>query len=320
MKIGFCYDRNIAPKVDSTAEDLTAEYETLETIEALKEALLMLGDVIELPWHQDLFYDLQEEAPDLVFNITESHGSRNRESYVPNLCEILEIPCTGSDGLALGISLAKDLTKHIARSVGISTPDFHVISKISELNNLELEFPLFIKPNSEGSSMGIRRNSLVKNMEELKERTAHILKTYRGQVIVEDFVPGREFVVSILGNEKPKVFPLAEIIVESGNVPFYSFEYKGEHKKEIICPVDLDQEKEEVMISSTLKLYHLLACRDLARTDFKLDEQGRPLFLEINPLPGLSPFYSVYPYQAEKAGLSHQQLVARIVEAALNRK
>ncbi|MFW5980481.1 MAG: D-alanine--D-alanine ligase family protein [Halanaerobiaceae bacterium] len=320
MKIGFCYDIEENHPQKDEIEDMTAEYESKETIQVFTDILANMGEVIKLPYHPDLFQDLKKHKPDVVFNITESWGSRNRESFVPNLCEILNIPYTGSDGLGLGISLDKALTKHIASSLGINTPDFYKVNSLEELKNINFNFPLFIKPNNEGSSIGIRRSSQVNNREELKQNVKKLLRKYKRSILIEEFIPGREFVVAILGNRNLEVFPVAEILVEGGNFPFYSYEYKGAHQKTIECPAEIEPEKKEQMIKDTINIFKGLGCRDIARADFKLDEEGNPFFLEINPLPGLSPYYSVYPRQAEVAGMDIESIIERLINFALSRK
>ena len=320
MEIGFCYDiEENHPRKDEV-EDMTAEYESEETIEALSDILSDIGSVIHLPWHNNIFKELKQYNPDVVFNITESWGTRNRESYIPNMCEILNIPYTGSDGLALGISLDKELTKHIARSEGINTPDFIKVNSIETVEKIDLNYPLFVKPNNEGSSIGIRRSSQVNSKKELKKTVEKLLDKYNHSILIEEFAPGREFVVAVLGNQEPEVFPVAEILVEGGDFPFYSYEFKGAHQKTISFPGDLSQEKEEQMVNDTIKIFKALGCRDIARADFKLDQEGNPLFLEINPLPGLSPYYSVYPQQADKAGVDLNEIIEKLINSALSRK
>ena len=324
MRIGFCYDIPENHPQFGEREDITAEYESEETINALTEIMSEIGEVIKFPWHPDIFNDLKEHKPDVVFNIVESWGSRNRESYIPNICEILEIPYTGSDGVAMGVSLDKELTKNIASARGVNTPDFYKARDIKDfeklIDNVILNFPLFVKPNSEGSSIGVRRFSQVQNKDELYSTGKKLLDKYKSPILIEKFLPGREFVVAILGNDNPHVFPVAEIVVEGGNFPFYSYEFKGRHQKKIKCPVNIEESKKEQMVDDTLEIFNSLGCRDIARADFKLDEKGEPNFIEINPLPGLSPYYSVYPEQAEKDGWDLNKIIKKLINCALKRK
>jgi len=322
MKIAFCYDIEENHPLHKKVEDITAEYESSETIDYLSKLLGRWGEVVQLPWHPDIFYDLKKAKPDLVFNITEGWGSRNRESFLPNICEMLGIACTGSDGLALGVSLDKTLSKQIADSVGIRTPDFYKISTGRQLEKLlaeELQFPLFVKPNSEGSSIGIRKTARVTDRRQLQSEVSALLKKYQKAVLVEKFLEGREFAVAILGNESPQIFPVAEILVDQGQASFYSYEFKGAHNRIINCPAQIEDGLADQMIADTLKIFEALGCCDIARADFKLDERGGPNFMEINPLPGLSPFYSIYPLQAGQGGVELEQIIDTLVENALQR-
>lgn len=320
MKIGFCYDKFDSHPLHNKIDDVTAEYESEDTIAAQEKILSKLGEVIKLPWHSDIFMDIKKHNPDVIFNITESYGSRSRESYIPDICEMLAIPYTGSDGVALGVSLDKELTKHIARSLGIKTPDFIKVNSIEEVNNISLEYPLFVKPNSEGASMGIRQNSCVNNKEELTGLVQELIERYHEPVLIEEFVAGREFAVAVIGNNRPDTFPTAEILVEDGNFPFYSYEFKSAHQKTIKCPAEISEELEEEMERDSLNIFHALGCRDMARADFKLNDSGEPLFLEINPLPGLSPHYSVYPIQAAAGGMELEEIIHNLIDYALKRE
>lgn len=319
MKIGFCYDKYDSHPLHNEIDDVTAEYESEETIAAQEKILKKLGEVIKLPWHSEIFLDIKKHNPDVIFNITESYGSRSRESYVPDICEMLDIPYTGSDGVALGVSLDKELTKHIARSLGIKTPDFIKVNSIEEVSDISLEYPLFVKPNSEGASMGIRQNSCVNNKEELTELVKELIERYHEPVLIEEFVGGREFAVGIFRDEEYYTFPAAEILVEDGNFPFYPYEFKSAHRKTVQCPAHINEKLKEKMKRDSLKIFHALSCRDIARADFKLNEKGEPLFLEINPLPGLSPHYSVYPIQAKAGGMNLEEIIHKLIDCALKR-
>ncbi len=164
--------------------------------------------------------------------------------------------------------------------------------------------------------MGIRRASLVRTDEELTRQVRWVLDNYGQDCLVEAFAPGREFCVGLLGNGKPEVLPIAEIRTAGD---FYSYEDKHEHRKELICPAKISGELAQEMTEMALTVFRLLDCRDLARADLKLDGQGQPAFLEINPLPGLSPYYSIYPQQAEAAGIAFGELIGQIIELACRR-
>ena len=318
LRVALAYDE---PPVEFTAcfrpEDAGSEYEDERTIEALLEAIRRCGHEAErLALGEDFPERVRSLDPDLVFNIAEGIHGPARESIVPAWLDHLGIPYTGSDGLTLAVSLDKALAKTLAAGLGVRTPAFRRVGSEAELEGLALEYPLFVKPNGEGSSMGIRRSSLVETPEHLRRQVAWVLKTYGQDCLVEEFAPGREFCVGILGNEDPWFLPIVEVRSPGA---FYSYEYKHRHRKELICPADLPEDVAAEARESSLKLYRVLRCRDFARADLKLDRHGRPSFLEINPLPGLSPYYSIFTCQARAAGMSHEELIGTIIELAHRR-
>ena len=318
LKIAVAYDRlGTWPQEVAQPVDLGSEYEDERTIEALLEAIAAHGHEAEgVVLAPDFVQAIIDAKPDLVFNIAEGVRGRTRESLVPAVLEHIGVAYTGSDGLALAISLDKGLTKTLALSQGIRTPEFRTVRSEADLVDLDLPYPLFVKPNAEGSSMGICDASLVETASELTERVAHVLREYRKECLVEVFAPGREFCVGVLGNGKPEVLPIAEVRTETA---FYTQQEKNRHHKELVCPAALPPEVAEEMRWMTIALFTMLQCRDLARVDFRLDGQGRPALLEINPLPGLSPHYSIYPHQAAQAGISYEDLIGRIIAAASSR-
>ncbi|PJA75892.1 MAG: D-alanine--D-alanine ligase, partial [Nitrospirae bacterium CG_4_9_14_3_um_filter_53_35] len=236
MRIGFTYNlkkdkvRSDPNGRDNPAEedwdDSDAEYEDLETIDALAAALETCTEepVVRLPCDHALPARLESEHLDFVFNIAEGWGGRNREAFAPSLFEIFGIPYTGSDGLTLSLTLNKVLTKKILMAEGIPTPEFFVVRDLGELRDIPLPFPLFVKPCHEGTSKGIRNFSLVRNPDELERAVSWVLINYHQPALVERFISGPEVAVGILGNGPDiKILPHAEIRFTEQN-PFYSFE------------------------------------------------------------------------------------------------
>jgi D-alanine-D-alanine ligase len=320
MKVALIYDEPLGPESAGKPrpEDMGAEYESKHTIEALLQAIRACGHkAVGISLSEDFPRRIRRLKPDLVFNIAEGVRGPARESIVPAWLDHLGIPYTGSDGLALAVSLDKALTKTLASASGLRTPAFARVRCLEDLDNLELKFPLFVKPNAEGSSMGIRSTSRVETRDQLQGRVAWILESYEQDCLVEEFAPGREFCLGIIGNEKPRLLPVVEIHSQRN---FYPYEEKHDHQRELICPAEITENLAGELCRMGLKIFITLACRDLARVDFKLDDDGRPTFLEINPLPGLSPDYGILPYQAAAAGLSHQELIGKIIDSARQRK
>ncbi len=317
MKVALAYDEVPDPALASRLpEDCGAEFEDPRTIQALLRAIRSCGyDAVEVPLRDDFPQRIRDIGPDLVFNIAEGLRGATRESIVPAWLDHLGIAYTGSHGLSLALSLDKALTKTLVGTHGVRTPAFRRIISEGDLPEIDLPFPLFVKPNAEGSSMGIRHGSRVENSQTLAEQVRCVLQTYK-DCLVETFAPGREFCVGILGNEQPQILPIAEVLTEGS---FYSYEEKHAHRKELLCPAAVPQELADTMQHMALTAFETLGCRDLARVDFKLDASGQPAFLEINPLPGLSPYYGIFPRQAGAAGISHDHMIRRIIEIALRR-
>jgi D-alanine-D-alanine ligase len=280
---------------------------------------------VDLPWGPDILARLAEADLDVIFNITEAISGRDRESLIPALAEAKGIPYTGTDAVGLGISLDKCLTKIIARHLGIPTPGFVKVDSVSQWEQLtpkltKLRFPVIAKPNTGGSSMGIRSISKTESLMELYDVVKWVLDNFEDSVLVEEFVSGREFVVALLSRPQLETLPIAEIRVNDGSPDsFYSYEKKSVHKKETICPANSPGDTADLMTDYARRVFEALGCRDMARVDFRVSSDGVPYFLEINPLPGLSPYYSIFPVQAQAAGISPEDIIHQLVHNALTR-
>ncbi len=320
MKILVVHDNiDFVPDNYLPPEDFGAEYDDERAVRGIMNALESNGHQVEdICFNTNFTSAVAAESPDIVFNIAEGVRGRGRESIVPALLDHMGIPYTGSDAVTLGVSLDKALTKRLAASLGVRTPNFRLITDLAELDSCsDLEFPLFLKPVAEGSSMGIRHHSLIKNSKELGKMAEWIISNYQQGCLVEEFAPGREFCVGIIGNKKPITFPVTEVKTDTD---FYSFEDKSLHRKELMCPTNIPAKMEQEMVNMAISVYNELGCRDLARADFKIDSEGNPSFLEINPLPGLARRYGIYPHQAYAAGWDYEKLINHILELALKRQ
>jgi D-alanine-D-alanine ligase len=323
LRIGFAYDNPVDD--DSAAGSISCEYEDARTIDWMFDCLSRLGKTTRIPWGKDIVARIVDARPDVIFNITEAVEDRNRESLIPAIAESLGIPCTGTDAVGLGLSLDKYLSKIIASHEGIPTPPFLKIEKLSdidvgqdELN--EIGYPLFIKPVTGGSSQGIRRTSKVDSVDSLRSEVEWILDKCNDSALVEKFISGREFCVGLLESGELCCLPVAELLLEGGDPEsFYSIDLKSTHRKEVICPAEISSEILRKMTDFAVKIFRALGCRDFARVDFRLNSDGVPYFLEINPLPGLSPFYSVFTIQAEAGGIKAEEIIKILVNNALAR-
>lgn len=315
MRVVLIYDEPLpSSERDGLPEDLGAEYEEASAIEGLRASIAANGHEAEgLVFGEDLAARLRAAAPDLVVNIAEGVRGATRESIVPAWCDHLGFPYTGSDGLTLAVTLDKALTKTIVAALGAATPAFRRVSSMEQLDGIDLAFPLFVKPNAEGSSMGIRYASKVTTPEALYRQVEWVLETYAEDCLVEEFAPGSEYCVGILGNDPPDVLPIVEVLSPGD---FYSYEDKHRHDKELLCPAPISAALDGELRRTGLEIYRALRCRDLARMEFKIDKTGRPTFLEINPLPGLAADYGVFAHQARAAGLDHAALIGRLIDCA----
>jgi D-alanine-D-alanine ligase len=311
--------------------DSQAEWDAPETIEAVEKALSERHEVIPIDAGGDAYGTLQKVHPDIVFNIAEGSNGPCREGYIPSILEHLKIPYTASDPLTLNICLDKARTKEILSYHGLPTSRFRIVGD-HDFSFNSLHYPLMVKPLYEGSSIGIRNNSLVKTSEEMREQVLWLLNNYNEPALVEEFLPGREFTVAMLGNgSEARPLPIVEILFDSlpaGVNPIYSYEAKwiwdqsSNPLKIFECPAKLSPELQREIESSCIRAYNILRCRDWCRIDVRLDGSGRPHIIELNPLPGILPRpedNSCFPKAARAAGMNYNQLVNTVLDIACKR-
>ena len=312
--------------------DVYAEWDTMETILAVRDAL-QERHIVELVEADLAAYGrLRDIRPDFVFNIAEGLAGVSRESQMPAIFEMLQLPYLGSDPLTLALCLDKGRTKEILSYHGIPTANFSVVSSLDGFDDLRVRFPSMVKPLHEGSSKGIYNSCLVRNAEELEREIRTILQVYAQPALVEEFLPGREFTVAIMGNgESLRVLPIVEIkfsaLPEEMN-PIYSYEAKwildtaADPLDIFACPAEVDEVLRHRIEQTCMAAYRLLRCRDWSRIDVRLDAEGTPRILEINPLPGILPKpedNSCFPKAARAAGLSYSELINAVLDIALDR-
>lgn len=334
MKIGFCYNiRKNLPSKDPKSQ-IDAEFDEPETIAAIRKALESDGHTVyEIEANEKAYlklYKLKNQI-DIVFNIAEGFYGDAREAQIPAFCDMLQIPYTHSSTLTNAITLDKALTKKVLHFHGIKTPAFQLMSHADEKLNPTLKFPLLVKPNGEGSSKGVVNENLVYNKTNLYRRVKWILEAYHEPVIVEEFLSGREFTVSLLGNP-PRVLPIIEQRLDrlpKGYAPFTSYEVKWFWEDSLSdlhfaydCPAQIPPKLEHEITNVCKVTFNLLDCKDTARIDIRLDKKGVPHVLEINTLPGLihdENVISYFPISARSAGFTFNSLILAILEAARKR-
>ncbi len=325
LKVGFTFNvKRVKPTADGK-KDHEAEYDSPTTLQAIREAIASHGhDVIDLEATPDLPMLLAATPVDVVFNIAEGFRGRNRESQVPALLELLDIPYTGSDPATLSLALDKALAKKVVRAAGVDTPDFQLMTTGRErLDKQFTRWPLMVKPVAEGSSKGVVGKSVCHSEAELREVVKELVDRYDQPALIEEYIGGREFTVGLLGERRPKVLPPMEIVFtdKADKNPIYKFEDKLEVNDRIRyeVPAKLEPAQLERLKGAARNAFMSLGCRDVARVDFRMSEEGRLYFLECNPLPGLTPGWSDLVLIAQGEQMDYRTLIGEILSGAIRR-
>ncbi len=326
MRVGLTYDLRSDYLQAGLTELETAEFDRDDTIDYLEKSLRPLsGDVVRIGNARDLIRHLAAgETWDLVFNIAEGLAGVSREAQVPAILEVYGIAYTFSDPLVSALTLDKALTKAVVREAGIPTPKFAVIRENKEIDSLALQYPLFAKPVAEGTGKGVTLKSRVEDRNALERICQQLLEEFKQPVLVEEFLPGREFTVGLLGTgEEARAIGTLEIILlkdaEQGVYSFHNKEFCErlvEYRLMHAADDPAVREAERIALAA----WRHLNCRDGGRVDIRCDAKGQPNFLEVNPLAGLHPEHSDLPMLATKIGMPYDELIREIVESATRRK
>ncbi len=328
MKIGLVYDLKAAVQPEpGRPDDAMEEYDSPETVSALAAAIEAQGhSVIMLGGGREFLANILRERVDMAFNISEGMGTyKGREAQAPSVLEMLDIPYSGSDPQCLAICLDKQLTKRLVSMVDVYTPRWELVSTMRQLVRKTwngFPFPAFVKPAYEGSSKGILKGCRIEDPAQLREAAACLLERYRQPVLVEEYIAGDELTVGVVGNSPPEVLGIMRVLPKRIEANFvYSLEVKRDWELlvDYECPAKLEAGILEAISRSSLKAFEVLGCRDVARIDFRLNQEGIPYFLEVNPLPGLNPVSGDLPIMAKKMGWIYQDLIAAILDAAFER-
>ena len=307
----------------SFPEDATAEWETRETLLRIESTWKDLGfQTVLLPLDQNFlprWVSLRSQIT-LVHTVVEGWGSASREGWIPSLCELSGVPFIGAGPSAQNVAMKKSLLKLVCGFLQIPTAEFHLIRHASDLQHVSeifLSHKHFIKPDAEGSGMGIDEAFSISESRSQTEHTVESLLTrYPDGVLLEKYLPGAEFTSALIGKDRT-ILPIAQVEVESG---VYGLANKSkEVMGEKISFPKLPTSVTEIIRNSTLALSNYLGFHDFVRMDWKMNETGEVFFLEANPLAGLSHYYSVLPRMAQAAGLSYATLLGLLAESALLR-
>ena len=312
--------------------EFEVEYDPPHTVEMIKHGIESAGhDYVFVEADANILETLKQVKPDLVFNRAEGVRGESRESHIPAILEMLGIPYVGANVLSTAVCLNKGWTKKFLAFHGIVTPQFHILSSTRRVNKLDIIFPVILKPNEEGSSVGINEDNVVSDKKQLIKKLGLMLKEYQQPILVEQFIQGREFSVGVLDCLGPKPQVLALLEIDFSRFPSEVGGVYGQKAKTIyegldhyICPAKVRGDLKKKIGQVSIEICRLLEIPDFARIDYRMDDNEELYFLEVNPLPGMdfdpdNQDISFYPYMAEKSGYTYDQLIQRLIESAARR-
>ncbi len=311
--------------------EFEVEYDPPHTIELIKHGIEATGhEYVFVEADENFAENIKKAKPDLVFNRAEGLRGDSRESHVPAILEMLDIPYVGSNVLTTAIGLNKAWTKKVLVYHNVLTPNFFVCQDLLEAEKINKGFPYILKPNEEGSSIGITEENLVHDKTQLYNKLKQMIEEYQQPILVEQFIEGREFSTGLLGRpgQDPEVLSILEIdfskFPEVGGVYGQRAKTVLDSLDHYICPAQIPQEMKKTLEEASLDIWYALEAKDFARIDFRMNKEGKLFFLEINPLPGMDfdteeNDLSFYPYMSMKSGYSYDELVRRLLESACSR-
>jgi D-alanine-D-alanine ligase len=322
LTIGITYDLRDDYLKEGYTHEETAEFDLPDTIEAIEKVIIDNG------YSADRIGNIKAltrrlaagERWDLVFNIAEGLSGFGREAQVPALLEAFNIPYTFSDPLGQALTLHKGMAKHIIHDLDIPTPAFTVIKNEEDIADVRLSFPLFAKPVAEGTGKGITALSKINTRQQLQQVCKNILHTFRQPVLVETYLPGREFTVGILGTGKnARAIGVLEVILKpDAEKNAYSYENK-EHYDQLVQYILVNDEEARLAMDISVRVWRELDLKDAGRIDLRSDSRGIPHFMEVNALAGLNPVRSDLPILCNHMGITYHKLISSIIDSALQR-
>jgi D-alanine-D-alanine ligase len=322
LRVGFTYDLRDTWLAEGLDEEATAEFDSIGTIDAIADHLTARGFVVErIGHHRALVTRLASgERWDLVFNICEGLAGFGREALVPALCEAYGIPCVFSDSLVLALALHKGHAKRVVRDAGVPTAPFAVVEHPRDLVAIDLPFPVFAKPIAEGTGKGVERASCCATRAALARTCRDLLARFRQPVLVETYLPGREFTVGIVGTgaEARAIAAMEVRLNATAHGGVYGLATKEDWHGRVDYAIATDATARAAE-QAAVAAWRALGCRDGGRIDLRCDAAGIPQFLEVNPLAGLNPTHSDLPILTRLAGYDFAWLMDRILDSALTR-
>jgi D-alanine-D-alanine ligase len=319
MKVGLTYDLRSWYIDRGYSMDETAEFDKQETVDALEHSLKLMGHETEAVGNAFQLIEALAAGKkwDIVFNIAEGLYGDGRESVVPAILDQYKIPYVFSGPVIMGLSLNKHLAKLVVSASGVPVSPGCLITEFKDLESCSLKYPLFVKPVSEGTGKGITDKSLVRSCAELSKMVEWILKEFHQSALVEEYLPGREFTVGVLGYGDEAIAIGGMEVMTINNLP-YSVEVK-ENYQNYCTYKPLDADIIEECKSVALRAWRALDAVDAGRVDLKADRNGKICFIEANPLAGLNPIHSDLPILSRMYGIEYQTLMELIMKAAIKR-
>jgi len=325
MTIGLTYDLRSEYLAEGFSEEETAEFDRDDTIDAIESTIRSLGYATERIGHSRQLAAalVAGRRWDLVFNIAEGMHGIGREAQVPTLLDMYRIPYTFSDPLVMSLSLHKGMTKRVIRDAGVPTSDFSVVESPEDVQSVTFAPPYFVKPVAEGTGKGVTPQSIVRNRADLEAACRRLIDTFRQPVIIEPYLPGREFTTGIVGTgPKARVLGTIEVhLLDTAEQGVYSYVNKEGCESRVLYSLRHADEDPVVAEAEKVALaaWRALGCRDAGRMDLRCDENGHPQFIEVNPLAGIHPEHSDLPIICNHLGVPYRQLIGWIIESAVVR-
>ncbi|MCX5680969.1 MAG: ATP-grasp domain-containing protein [Candidatus Omnitrophica bacterium] len=324
ITIGLTYDlKEERPLRPGEPPDANAELDSKATVHDLQKIFESAGHEVKLIGNaHQLLSRINKLGVDVVFNIAEGFSGRNRESQVPLLLEMHNIPFIGSDALTLGLTLDKSTAKKCFMADGIPTPKFFEARSVDHVEKLNvIGFPLMVKPCYEGTSKGISSLSRVEDNAGLRRQVKLVTENYHQPALVEEFIKGKEFTVVVFGNDTPEPMPVIQYVMNNkfdlGN-EIYTFERVKEESVKYVCPAQISDHFAKKLQAIAVAAYKSVYCKDFGRVDFRVDDKENIYVLEVNPLPNLSK-RDTFLYVAQALGKPFEELILRALDEGLSR-
>lgn len=334
MIVAFAYNiRHIYPDINNPQSQREADYDDPPTIASIIKHLKKCGyGIIPIEADEKAYLKLYKnrEQIDLLFNYSLGINGKDRYSHIPAMCEMLKIPYTGSPPLVQATVMNKGKAKETLLAKGLPTLPFQIFKSNKDKLNPKLNFPLIVKPVAQGSSAGITNKSVVNGNCELERQVAYILETFKEPALIEPFLDGREFSVSMLGNP-PKILPIIESdhsVLPKEYLPLDSLEVKWIFEEtsganNLICPAIIEKPLRQKLENSCIKTWEVLEIVDLCRIDIRCDKNENPYILDVNSPPGLIPpevsKTSYFTLSARVAGMNYEELLKTLFSITLKR-